>query len=209
MSQCRFPGIEPQLGLALLLVGAMAGVTVVRKNGPDLAVEVLSPTDVRSVVSEAVEGVQDPTENGHRFVLDLPDSPLAAQADRDKLRQILAALLDNAVKFSPYGGTVTVAARRADDAVEVTVEDEGVGIARSEQERIFSKFYRGRDSTTGTGLGLFIAQGLVLAMGGQISVQSEEGKGSRFRFDLPVAPTDGGSGGTATGIGAGSERESS
>jgi PAS domain S-box-containing protein len=181
-------------------------LNVARMDTGDLQVE-LAPTDVRSVVSEVVGGVQEPTENGHRFVLDLPDAPLAAQADGDKLRQILSALLDNAVKFSPYGGTVTIAARRTEDSVEVTVEDEGVGIAQSEQERIFRKFYRGRDSTAGTGLGLFIAEGLVMAMGGQITVRSEEGKGSQFKFDLPLAPTDGGSAESATGIAAGSERE--
>jgi signal transduction histidine kinase len=161
-------------------------LNVARLDTGDLQVD-LAPTDVRSVVSEVVGGVQEPTANGHRFVLDLPDSPLAANADRDKLRQILSALLDNAVKFSPYGGTVKVAARRADDVVEVTVEDEGVGIPQSEQERIFRKFYRGVDASSGTGLGLFIAQGLVSAMGGHITVQSEEGKGSQFKFNLPLA----------------------
>jgi signal transduction histidine kinase len=68
------------------------------------------------------------------------------------------------------------------------VEDEGVGIPQSEQERIFRKFYRGGDGPSGTGLGLFIAQGLVSAMGGHITVQSEEGKGALFMFDLPLAP---------------------
>jgi PAS domain S-box-containing protein len=162
-------------------------LSAARLDAGDLQVE-LAPTDVRTVVSEVVGGVEEPTANGHRFVLDLPDSPLAAQADRDKLRQVLSALLDNAVKFSPYGGTVTVAARRTGDAVEVTVEDEGVGIPQSEQERIFRKFYRGGETSSGTGLGLFIAQGLVKAMGGDITVQSEEGKGSQFTFDLPLAP---------------------
>jgi len=162
-------------------------LSVARLDTGDLQVQ-LAPTDVRTVVSEVVGGVDEPTANGHRFVLDLPDAPLAAQADRDKLRQVLSALLDNAVKFSPYGGTVKVAARRTDDAVEVTVEDEGVGIPQSEQERIFRKFYRGGDTSSGTGLGLFIAQGLVSAMGGHIKVQSEEGKGSQFTFDLPLAP---------------------
>ena len=161
-------------------------LNVARLDTGDLQVE-LVPTDVRSVVSEVVGGVHEPTANGHQFVLDLPESPLAAHADRDKLRQILSALLDNAVKFSPYGGRVTVAARRTDDVVEVTVGDEGVGIPQSEQERIFRKFYRGGDASSGTGLGLFIAQGLVSAMGGHITVQSEEGKGSQFTFDLPVA----------------------
>lgn len=162
-------------------------LNVARLDTGDLQVE-LAPTDVRSVVSEVVGVVDTPTANGQRFVLDLPEIPLAAQADRDKLRQILSALVDNAVKFSPYGGTVTVAARRRDNSVEVTVEDEGVGIAQSEQERIFRKFYRGGDASSGTGLGLFIAQGLVTAMGGHISVESEEGKGSQFTFDLPLAP---------------------
>jgi PAS domain S-box-containing protein len=161
-------------------------LNVARLDTGDLQVD-LAPTDVRSVVSEVVGGVDEPTANGHRFVLDLPDSPLAAQADRDKLRQVLSALVDNAVKFSPYGGRVKVAARRTEDVVEVTVEDEGVGIPMSEQERIFRKFYRGGDATSGTGVGLFIAQGLVSAMGGHISVQSEEGKGSQFTFDLPLA----------------------
>jgi PAS domain S-box-containing protein len=162
-------------------------LNVARLDTGDLQVE-LAPTDVRSVVSEVVGVVDTPTANGHRFVLDLPETPLAAQADRDKLRQILSALIDNAVKFSPYGGTVTVAARRRNDSVVVTVEDEGVGIAQSEHERIFRKFYRGGDASSGTGLGLFIAQGLVMAMGGHISVESEEGKGSQFTFDLPLAP---------------------
>ena len=161
-------------------------LNVARLDTGDVQVD-LAPTDVRSIVSEVVGGVQDPTANGHQFKLNLPESPLAAQADREKLRLILAALVDNAVKFSPYGGTVTVAARRTDAAVEVTVEDEGVGIPQSEHERIFRKFYRGADASSGTGLGLFIAQGLVTKMGGHISVRSEEGKGSRFTFDLPLA----------------------
>ena len=151
----------------------------------------LAPTDVRSVVSEVVGGVDDATSNGNRFVLDLPDEPLAAQADREKLRQILSVLVDNAIKFSPNGGTVTLAARRTGDGIELRVEDEGVGIPLSEQERIFRKFYRGAVASSGTGLGLFIAQGLVSAMGGRIAVDSEEGKGARFTFELPIASSSG------------------
>jgi signal transduction histidine kinase len=135
-------------------------------------------------------------ENGsveaHTFVVDVPERPLAAEADGEKLRQILGALVDNAVRYSPEGGRVTVAARRRDGAVELEVADEGIGIPQSEQERIFRKFYRadtvGRDTGTGgSGLGLFIARGLVEAMGGRIEVASEEGRGSRFSFDLPLA----------------------
>jgi signal transduction histidine kinase len=183
-------------------------LTVARVDTGDLQVD-LAPTDVGSVVSEVVSGVQDPSANGHQFVLDLPESPLAAQADAERLRQVLSALVENAVKFSPSGGTVTVVARRTENAVEVTVEDQGVGIPHSEQELIFSKFYRGGETSSGTGLGLFIARGLVSKMGGHISVQSEEGKGSQFTFDLPLAATESGSGGTARNISTASRREGS
>jgi len=163
-------------------------LNVARLDTGDLQVN-LQATDVAPLLSEAVGGVEQETQDGHRFVVDVPTEPLAAHADRDKLRQILAALLDNAVKFSPDGGTVTVVARRSSPAtIELAVADEGVGIPRSEHERIFSKFYRAGESSSGTGLGLFIAQGLVSAMGGRISVESEEGKGSRFWFELPLAP---------------------
>jgi len=126
-------------------------------------------------------------------VVELPAEPLDAEADSEKLRQILANLVDNAVKFSPDGGRVTVAARANDEVVEVKVVDEGIGIPEEEQRRIFTKFYRGdsmaRDpATTGTGLGLFIAQGLVSAMGGRMWVDSREGSGSSFAFELPLAP---------------------
>ena len=153
----------------------------------------LAPTDVRPVVAEVVAGVEETAGgNGHRFVVDLPAEPLDAQADRDKLRQVLSQLVDNAVKYSPDGGTVTVAARRRGTTVELEVADEGIGIPANERERIFRKFYRaetpGRDpGMGGTGLGLFIARGLVEAMGGHIDVDSEEGEGSRFFFALPAA----------------------
>ena len=103
---------------------------------------------------------------------------------------MLAHLLDNAVRYSPAGGTVTVAARRREDAVEVSVEDEGVGIPHAEQERIFRKFYRGDAAAAGAvgagaaGLGLFLAEGLVTAMGGRIRVDSGEGRGSTFVLEL-------------------------
>jgi signal transduction histidine kinase len=125
--------------------------------------------------------------NGHRVVADV-DGRLAAHADPDKLQQVLDQLVSNAVKYSPAGGTVVISARRLDDMVEVAVVDEGSGVPAAERERIFTKFYRAGDAQgRGTGLGLFIAQGLVQEMGGRIWVDSEEGKGARFAFVLPVA----------------------
>jgi two-component system phosphate regulon sensor histidine kinase PhoR len=167
-------------------------LNVARLDSGDLQVS-LNPVDVNAVVSEAVSSVEETSGlNGHQFVVELPPEPVTAEADRDKLRQILGVLLDNAVRYSPGGGTVTVAARRNEEKVEIEVADEGVGIPAHEQERIFRKFYRaeggsGTGGTGGTGLGLFIAQGLVLAMGGKIWVSSAEGEGSRFAFELPLA----------------------
>jgi PAS domain S-box-containing protein len=166
-------------------------LNVARLDTGDLQVTT-APTDVGAVVSEVVSTARGAAEvNGHSFVLELDnDGGLMAEADAEKLRQVLDQLIQNAVKFSPDGGTVTVAARRPrPDAVEVSVVDEGIGIPSIEQQRIFSKFYRADSSNRasgGAGLGLFIAQGLVAAMGGKIWVDSTEGQGSSFTFELPA-----------------------
>jgi len=159
-------------------------LSVARLDTGDVVVA-LRPTDVGSVVSDVVS-TAEVTDDGRRFVADVDAAQVAAQADPDKLRQVLEQLVSNAVKYSPVGGTVTVSARRRRDAVEVAVADEGVGIPVSERERIFTKFYKA-GGAQGTGLGLFIAQGLVREMGGRISVDSQEGRGSRFAFELPLA----------------------
>jgi PAS domain S-box-containing protein len=166
-------------------------LNVARLDAGDLQVE-LGRIDVGSVVSEVVETAEESgVMNGHRFEVDLPPEPLAAEADPDKVRQVFNILVENALRYSPAGGTVTVGARRNADRVEVRVADEGMGIPASEQERIFRKFYRAesaaRDGAAGTGLGLFIAKELVTAMGGRIWVDSTEGEGSSFSFELPIA----------------------
>jgi PAS domain S-box-containing protein len=167
-------------------------LAVARLDSGDLQVQ-LASTDVSAVVSEVVAAAKQtfPAER-HEFVVDLPPEPLAVEADREKLRQIVTDLVDNAVKYSPEGGRVTISARRRDDAVEVSVEDEGIGIPESEQSRIFAKFYRAESETRdlasgGTGLGLFIAKELLAAMRGRIWVDSREGEGSSFVFALPLA----------------------
>jgi PAS domain S-box-containing protein len=166
-------------------------LNVARLDTGDLQVNP-APTDVRDLVDQVVQGVREAGTNGHRFVLDLPPEPIAANVDPDKLRQVFSILLDNALKYSPAGATVTVGAERKHDTVEVSIADEGVGIPQADQEQIFRKFYRGTDADSrvgagGTGLGLFIARGLVTAMGGRIWVTSREGEGSTFAFELPLA----------------------
>jgi PAS domain S-box-containing protein len=167
-------------------------LSVAQLDSGDLQVQ-LGATDVGELVAEVLAAAkQSLVLEGHEFVLDVPPEPLAADADREKLRQIVLDLVENAVKYSPGGGTVRVSARRRDDTVEVSVEDEGIGIPQSEQARIFAKFYRaesaGRDlASGGTGLGLFIAKELLAAMHGRIWVRSAEAKGSTFVFSLPLS----------------------
>ncbi|HEX6490893.1 MAG TPA: ATP-binding protein [Gaiellaceae bacterium] len=111
-------------------------------------------------------------------------------ADPDKVRQVLANLVDNAVKYSPDGGGVALSVEPHEGAVRFSVRDEGLGIPPGEQRRIFDKFYRLDPEMTrgvgGTGLGLYICRELVRRMNGRIWVESREGAGSTFSFDLPA-----------------------
>lgn len=116
---------------------------------------------------------------------DLP----SALADLDRMEQVLANLLHNAIKFTPPGGDITLSAHRENDRVVFQVADTGVGIAPADLERIFERFYKADRARSGggTGLGLSIARHLVEAHGGRIWAESEPGKGSIFYFSLPIA----------------------
>ncbi|MGH2996658.1 MAG: ATP-binding protein, partial [Gaiellaceae bacterium] len=165
-------------------------LNVARLEAGTLGVTMTS-ADVGEVAEEVVGRLGDDSRDGHRFSVQVERGELLVRADREKLVQILQNLVDNAVKFSPEGGIVKIAARRRTDTVEISVSDEGIGIARAEQTRVFTKFFRAervaREGLPGTGLGLFLARGLVAAMGGRIWVESEEGRGSTFTFELPLA----------------------
>jgi PAS domain S-box-containing protein len=126
-----------------------------------------------------------------KLVFDAPDDLPALAADPDKVRQVLSNLVENAVKYSPEGGTVTVSLRRHGDHIRFTVTDEGLGVPPEEQRRIFEKFYRLDPQLSrgvgGTGLGLYISRELVERMAGRIWVESDGRKGSRFVVELPTA----------------------
>ena len=113
-------------------------------------------------------------------------------ADRDRLAQIVINLVDNAVKYTPEGGRVTVQAQQsADGQVEVDVIDTGIGIPPADLPRITERFYRVDKARSrelgGTGLGLAIVKHLVFAHGGQLRIESEPGRGTTVRVTLPTA----------------------
>src|SRR4051812_17216522 len=109
--------------------------------------------------------------------------------DYIEIAQVLANLLENAVKYTPARTPITVGARHLPDAVEISVHDDGPGVSSEHQERLFEKFYRADPTSAigGAGIGLTISKGLVEAHGGQMWVESVPGKGSTFRFSLPLA----------------------
>ena len=113
----------------------------------------------------------------------------AIDADGERVLQVLANLVSNAVKFTPDGGRIDVSVRRVGNAIEFAVIDTGPGIPAEDIGHIFDRYWQARRSarTSGSGLGLAIARGLVEAHGGRIQVESVVGKGSTFRFTIPVA----------------------
>jgi len=126
----------------------------------------------------------------HRVEVDFPPEFPSVRADPERIGEVLTNLGENAVKFSPQGGTIIIKGETSGNEVSVTVADEGIGIPLRDQERIFERFYRVEASTArptrGIGLGLYICKSLVEAHGGRIWVESEPGKGSRFTFTLPI-----------------------
>lgn len=132
-------------------------------------------------------------EENHDFRL--PDEQLpTVWADPDRLEEILANLIDNAVKYSPGGGTIELSARKSDDRLIISVSDPGVGIPAKELDKIFEKFHRvdrgDARSTYGHGLGLYISKRLIEAHGGDIWVESKVSQGSTFSFTLPLAEAE-------------------
>ncbi|MEH7382021.1 cell wall metabolism sensor histidine kinase WalK [Bacillus sp. JJ1533] len=125
------------------------------------------------------------------FVRNLPEKPIYLEMDQDKITQVLDNIISNALKYSPEGGTVTFKAFEENEEIVISVSDQGVGIPDDNINRIFDRFYRVDKARTrklgGTGLGLAIAKEMVVAHGGRIWAESEEGVGTTVFFTLPTA----------------------
>lgn len=148
--------------------------------------------DIGELIKQAAAAAEAQGKTkGLSLAVELPEKLPPVNIDPRRIGEVLRNLLENAVAHTGKGGTITVAAKPLGNLVEISVTDTGEGIPAEELANIFERFYRVDKSraraTGGTGLGLTIARRLVEAHGGQIEVQSEPGKGSRFAFTVPVA----------------------
>jgi signal transduction histidine kinase len=148
------------------------------------------PCDLAELARQVVERFQEAPERTehHQVVLDAP-APVVGTWDSDRLDQVLTNLLGNALKYSPDGGEVRVGVGMVGEQAELSVSDQGIGIARGDQHRLFQPFGRAHQvgrSIHGVGLGLYITAQIVERHGGTISLESKPGAGSTFRVRLPL-----------------------
>ena len=143
---------------------------------------------VASAYAEVLSALHPLADKKSQTLRQQVDPGLCVRADVTRFKQILMNLVGNAIKFTPEGSRIELAARRVDGQVRVEVRDNGPGIPPEEQQRIFQSFYRraqAGNSTEGTGLGLAISERLVQMHGSQLGIESEPGKGTCFHFSLP------------------------
>lgn len=150
------------------------------------------PVDLGEVVQSEVEQlIQTAKARELTLIYDKPNVFPKLMLDETKTRQVIMNFIDNAIYYTPAGGTVTVGLRETPTAVEFTVRDTGIGVPKAVQRKLFTKFYRAQNAQKarpdGTGLGLFMAKKVMVAQGGSIIFESEEGKGSTFGFRFSKA----------------------
>jgi signal transduction histidine kinase len=150
------------------------------------------PTDLSDVIQGEVAQLRDIAKSrGLELAYKPPPQFPALMLDEAKIRQVIMNFTDNAIYYTPSGGHITLNLVDKPESVEFTVVDDGMGVPKNEQHRLFTKFYRAANAKKarpdGTGLGLFMAKKVVAAQGGAIIFSSVEGKGSTFGFTFPKA----------------------
>jgi PAS domain S-box-containing protein len=179
----------------LTLLNDILDLSRIEADGLTLDVQPFAPAELATELSNVLGGLIGDQDLDLLINID-PTLPASLYGDTLRLRQVLLNLAGNAIKFTPAGSVTLTIARGADGAIAFAVSDTGIGIPPEQIEAIFDPFSQGEASTTrrygGTGLGLAISQRLVGLMGGRLSVQSTPGRGSVFRFSLPLQPAPAG-----------------
>jgi two-component system, OmpR family, phosphate regulon sensor histidine kinase PhoR len=183
--------ISSQADKIVALVDRLLGVSRAQMGRLEMRPEEL---DICDLVRRQVAQVQVKSER-HRVIADLEGEGMVGRWDRGYLEQVLDNLLDNAIRYSPDGGGVTVSVRAEDGVVRVTVADQGIGMPPETIANLFKRYYRSEEAKkaepSGMGIGLYISHEMVALHGGRILVESEEGRGSTFTVELPMAQSVG------------------
>lgn len=144
-----------------------------------------APCDLDSLVRRTVETYFAVlNKNNNRLAIRIPLELPPVVADSARLQRVLVNLISNALKHT-QNGTILIKAEDENDCIRVTVRDTGCGISEEDMPHIWERYYKGKQSETGTGLGLFICKFIVESHGGSITAESERGKGTAFHFTLP------------------------
>ena len=145
----------------------------------------IEPVAIGMLVQDVASTVEASVNNSNvRIILEVASEISTLNTDREKLRQIVLNLVDNAVKFTPEG-EIRISARQDNGALKLAVSDTGAGIAQEHISHLFEEFYRGQSTSRGTGLGLAIVKRFASLLGGEVSVESEVGRGTIFIVTLP------------------------
>lgn len=163
---------------------------VARSQAGKLTIKV-APTDLAPAVRGTLDELRSLVdERSVKLIYDPPADMPKVMADGDRIKEVMINLVGNAIKYMGGAGSVTITHKRVGNNLMTSIADTGIGMNKAAQEKLFQKFYRVQTEKTkditGTGLGLFIVREIIEKMGGTISVESEEGKGSAFSFNLPV-----------------------
>jgi signal transduction histidine kinase len=185
----RVAKLDVESGHLVQMVNELLDLSRIESGASQLYLDVVDLGEVARAAADRLRLFAE--RQGVRLESDVPEQPLLVKGDAERLGQVLANLVHNAVKFSPTGQSVVIRAERGADEVVVAVADHGPGVPRADQARIFERFYKVDRARVrgqgGTGLGLAIARNIVEGHGGRIWVQSEEGSGSTFSFAIPAA----------------------
>ena len=152
----------------------------------------LNPVEINSLINISVDSFKAKLlESDIRLKLLLSTSPLETMCDKNKIEDLVTSLIDNAIKFTPKAGVISISSKKVDDNIVVSVKDSGIGIKKENLNKLFAPFFQVSSDLTrkyrGVGLGLTVAKGIVESHKGTIKVMSDGlGKGSTFEFSIPI-----------------------
>lgn len=176
------PKVMKQVNKLTELIAALFDISMIQRG------EILLQKEKFDISRMIEELIRETDHRGHIISFFASKTPLEVYADRNRIRQVVSSLIDNAVKYSPRGSMVNIEVKSDHDRIEVRVTDQGIGLPSANRERIFERFYRVHDTSasySGLGTGLYISNEIIKQHGGELSAESIEGQGSVFYFRIP------------------------